>query len=118
MVRRVSDAVRVRRSTPLAPSTLAVLHERIAACERCPRLREYCKGIGERKRRAYIDQTYWARPVPGFGDPNARVLASAQSLYKCVFDSPIDQAPDERVDIIDYLDMVRIYILTILRICA
>jgi uracil-DNA glycosylase len=51
-----------------------VLHERIAGCERCPRLREYCKGIGERKRRAYIDQTYWARPVPGFGDPNARVL--------------------------------------------
>jgi uracil-DNA glycosylase len=51
-----------------------VLHERIATCERCPRLREYCKGIGERKRRAYIDQTYWARPVPGFGDPKARVL--------------------------------------------
>ena len=51
-----------------------MLHERIATCERCPRLREYCKGIGERKRRAYIDQTYWARPVPGFGDPKARVL--------------------------------------------
>ena len=55
-------------------TTLTALHERIATCERCPRLREYCKGIGERKRRAYIDQTYWARPVPGFGDPKARVL--------------------------------------------
>src|SRR6185369_5745645 len=33
-----------------------------------------CKGIGETKRRAYRDQTYWARPVPGFGDPRARVL--------------------------------------------
>ena len=54
--------------------TLTELHERIAACERCSRLREYCIGIGERKRRAYIDQTYWARPVPGFGDPRARVL--------------------------------------------
>jgi uracil-DNA glycosylase family 4 len=46
----------------------------IATCELCPRLREYCQGIGERKRRAYMDQVYWARPVPGFGDPRARVL--------------------------------------------
>ncbi len=38
------------------------------------RLRVYCKGIGETKRKAYRDQTYWARPVPGFGDPRARVL--------------------------------------------
>jgi uracil-DNA glycosylase family 4 len=74
LLRRVSDAVRVPKSTPPAPSTLTLLHEQIAGCERCPRLREYCIGIGERKRRAYIDQTYWARPVPGFGDPKARVL--------------------------------------------
>ena len=74
MVRRESDAVRVGKSTPSASDTLTALHERIATCERCPRLREYCKGIGERKRRAYIDQIYWARPVPGFGDPRARVL--------------------------------------------
>jgi uracil-DNA glycosylase family 4 len=46
----------------------------IVACERCPRLRLYCQGIGETRRRAYIDQTYWSRPVPGFGDPKARVL--------------------------------------------
>lgn len=74
MVRRESDAVRVRSAAPATLTTLTVLHERIAACERCSRLRAYCKGIGERKRRAYIDQTYWARPVPGFGDPRARVL--------------------------------------------
>lgn len=74
MVRRVSDTVRVLKSTSAAPLTLTALHERIATCERCPRLREYCIGIGERKRRAYIDQTYWARPVPGFGDSKARVL--------------------------------------------
>lgn len=43
-------------------------------CEQCQRLRDYCKGIGEKKRRAYSDQMYWARPVPGFGDPQARVL--------------------------------------------
>jgi uracil-DNA glycosylase family 4 len=46
----------------------------IVGCERCPRLREYCTKIGEVKRRAYMDQVYWARPVPGFGDPGARVL--------------------------------------------
>lgn len=46
----------------------------IVHCERCPRLRDYCKGIGEVRRRAYQDHIYWARPVPGFGDPKARIL--------------------------------------------
>ena len=41
---------------------------------RCPRLREYCRRIGREKRRAFRDETYWARPVPGFGDPQARLL--------------------------------------------
>ncbi len=50
------------------------IHHSIITCERCPRLRNYCRGIGETRRRAYQDQTYWARPVPGFGDPRARVL--------------------------------------------
>jgi uracil-DNA glycosylase family 4 len=46
----------------------------IIACELCPRLRDYCTRIGEIRRRAYQDHEYWARPVPGFGDPRARVL--------------------------------------------
>jgi uracil-DNA glycosylase len=46
----------------------------IVACERCPRLREYCTRIGVTRRRAFQDHAYWARPVPGFGDPRARVL--------------------------------------------
>jgi uracil-DNA glycosylase family 4 len=46
----------------------------IITCERCPRLRDYCRNIGEVRRRAYQDQVYWARPVPGFGDPRARIL--------------------------------------------
>ena len=50
------------------------VRERIVTCERCPRLRAYCKAIGEARRRAYHDQIYWAKPVPGFGDPKARVL--------------------------------------------
>jgi len=51
------------------------IRQSIIACERCPRLRDYCRGIGETKRRAYQDQTYWARPVPGFGAPRARILS-------------------------------------------
>jgi uracil-DNA glycosylase len=53
---------------------LQQINESIITCDRCPRLRQYCRGIGETKRRAYQDQTYWARPVPGFGDPRARIL--------------------------------------------
>jgi len=58
----------------LLPPLLQQIGESIVNCERCPRLRDYCRGIGETRRRAYQDQTYWARPVPGFGDPRARVL--------------------------------------------
>ncbi len=57
-----------------AEHPLQVLHERIAGCEQCERLRSYCRNIGEVKRKAYRDQEYWAKPVPGFGDPNARIL--------------------------------------------
>ncbi|HEY4357069.1 MAG TPA: uracil-DNA glycosylase [Acidobacteriaceae bacterium] len=56
------------------PATLQILHETIASCTACPRLREYGEDIGRIKRRAYMDQEYWARPVPGFGDPRARIL--------------------------------------------
>lgn len=50
------------------------IHDTIASCERCTRLRDYCRGIGETRRRAYRDQVYWSKPVPGFGDPRARLL--------------------------------------------
>ncbi|HET7089397.1 MAG TPA: uracil-DNA glycosylase [Anaerolineae bacterium] len=50
------------------------LNTAIMACEKCPRLRAYCANIAQEKRRAFRDQTYWGRPVPGWGDPNARIL--------------------------------------------
>ncbi len=53
---------------------LIAVHQAIITCERCVRLRSYCRQIGVEKRRAYRDDTYWAKPVPGFGDPKARVL--------------------------------------------
>ena len=53
--------------------TLSALHSRVIACNRCPRLRAYCTAIGREKRRAFADWTYWTRPVPGFGDAQARL---------------------------------------------
>ena len=53
---------------------LASLEKAIARCKLCPRLRAHCLAVAAMKRRAYRDQTYWGRPVPGFGDPSARLL--------------------------------------------
>jgi uracil-DNA glycosylase family 4 len=44
------------------------------SCDDCARLRTYCAAIGRTKKKAHRDDVYWARPVPGFGDPNARTL--------------------------------------------
>jgi uracil-DNA glycosylase family 4 len=45
----------------------------VTACGRCPRLRTYCEAVAREKRRAYADWDYWGKPVPGFGDPRARL---------------------------------------------
>jgi uracil-DNA glycosylase family 4 len=58
----------------VSADSLAALNSRIVDCERCQRLRVYCAEIARVKRRAYADQEYWGRPVPSFGDPQARVL--------------------------------------------
>jgi uracil-DNA glycosylase len=55
--------------------TLASLNARIMECELCPRLRAHCADVAQKKRRAYADWEYWGRPVPSFGDEEARVLA-------------------------------------------
>jgi uracil-DNA glycosylase family 4 len=59
---------------PKNSELLAELEERIAACRRCPRLVAWRERVGREKRRAFRSEAYWARPVPGFGDPQARVL--------------------------------------------
>jgi len=63
-------------STDLLPrhDRLATVRESIVQCAQCPRLRTYCRQVATEKRRAYRDETYWGRPVPGFGDPSARLL--------------------------------------------
>jgi uracil-DNA glycosylase family 4 len=55
-------------------SDLSSVRRAIITCARCPRLRRYCERIAREKRAAYRDETYWAKPVPGFGDPNARIV--------------------------------------------
>jgi len=53
---------------------LTALNREVIACTRCPRLVAYRELIAREKRRAYRDCEYWGKPVPGFGDPAARVL--------------------------------------------
>jgi uracil-DNA glycosylase family 4 len=54
--------------------TLAALNARIVACNRCQRLRPYCAEVARVRRRKYAEFEYWGRPVPSFGDADARVL--------------------------------------------
>lgn len=56
------------------PSSLSAVRTAIISCDRCSRLRAYCQEIGRVKKAAFRHDVYWARPVPGFGDPNARLL--------------------------------------------
>src|SRR5262245_33778700 len=50
------------------------LNRRIVACERCPRLRDYCRQVAADKRRAFAQWDYWGRPVPNFGSAKAGLL--------------------------------------------
>ncbi|MGH9209279.1 MAG: uracil-DNA glycosylase [Acidimicrobiales bacterium] len=52
---------------------LCELEAEVVACRACPRLVEWRERVGREKRAAFRDQEYWARPLPGFGDPEARV---------------------------------------------
>ena len=55
-------------------SWLTILNKEVVACTRCPRLVAYREEVARVKRRAYLGWEYWGKPVPGFGDPHARVL--------------------------------------------
>ena len=55
-------------------SELEKLNAEIIQCRKCARLVAWREEVARVKRRAYIDQEYWGKPVPGFGDPNARVV--------------------------------------------
>ncbi|WP_034620823.1 uracil-DNA glycosylase [Cellulomonas sp. URHE0023] len=57
-----------------AADSLQALDTIVPTCRACPRLVEWRELVGAEKRAAFRDETYWARPVPGFGDPQARIL--------------------------------------------
>lgn len=119
------------------PSLLQVLNQEVIACRRCVRLTQYREMIGREKRRAYMDWEYWAKPVPGFGDPNARVLllglapgahgsnrtgrpftgdASGKFMYPILYKTGFASQPTaERLD--DGLKLVDCYITAAVR-CA
>ncbi|MGD0422183.1 MAG: uracil-DNA glycosylase [Candidatus Bathyarchaeia archaeon] len=54
--------------------SLSELNSQAITCQLCPRLRTYCSRIARTKRRQFRDWEYWGRPLPGFGDPEARLL--------------------------------------------
>jgi uracil-DNA glycosylase len=55
-------------------ASLFTVRKDIISCTRCARLRTYCAQVAREKRAAFRTETYWGKPVPGFGDPAARVL--------------------------------------------
>ncbi len=62
-------------STPMPVlSPWNALQQDIVDCERCPRLRTYCRQVAITRRAAFRDQVYWGRPVPNLGSPSARLL--------------------------------------------
>ncbi len=54
--------------------SFAKLRSDISSCEKCPRLVNWCREVAAVKRAAYVGDSYWGRPVPGFGDPKASML--------------------------------------------
>jgi len=56
------------------PDTLARVSREVVRCERCPRLRRWCLEVAQTKVKRFREEQYWGRPVPGFGDPAARLL--------------------------------------------
>lgn len=65
------ETIRTKKS---GGESLSVLNGDIVRCRKCPRLVVYREAVAKEKRRAFLDWEYWGKPVPGFGDPKARLL--------------------------------------------
>jgi uracil-DNA glycosylase family 4 len=55
-------------------NSFEILNSELIKCKKCPRLVAWREEVAQSKRKAYQDQTYWGKPVPGFGDPDARIM--------------------------------------------
>ncbi|MCS6953531.1 MAG: uracil-DNA glycosylase [Bryobacterales bacterium] len=119
------------------PDLLEGLQHDVVACRKCPRLIEHCRRMAVEKRRAYRDWDYWGKPVPSFGDPQARVLViglapaahganrtgrmftgdrSGDLLYQVLYDAGFASQPTSRSRD-DGLELRDLYITAALR-CA
>lgn len=58
----------------VVPDSLEAIHREVVACVRCPRLVRYRERVAREKKREFRNDEYWGRPVPGFGDPRARLV--------------------------------------------
>jgi len=63
-----------RARTSRAARAAAALAAEVVGCERCPRLRAWCREVADKKVRRFANDDYWGRPVPAFGDPRATLL--------------------------------------------
>jgi len=116
---------------------LTILNREVIICTRCPRLVEYRERIAREKRHAYLEWEYWGKPVPGFGDPNPRVLvlglapgahgsnrtgrpftgdASGKFMYPILYEAGFANQP-QATDREDGLELKRLYITAAVR-CA
>jgi len=74
MARGMAGALRRRRGPPREGVALRVLHDEITECRRCPRLVAWRERVARVKVRRFLQEDYWGRPVPGFGDPRAAIV--------------------------------------------
>jgi len=119
------------------PAWLRQLNSEVVTCTLCPRLVEYRQRVAAEKRRAYREWDYWGKPVPGFGDPNARVLvlglapgahgsnrtgrpftgdASGKFMYPVLYETGFASQPNA-TDRNDGLKLIHLYITAAVR-CA
>ena len=114
---------------------LSELNSSIINCKKCPRLVKFRKKISQNKRKQYINENYWAKPITGFGDKNGKILLvglapaahggtrtgrvftgdkSSNFLYKCLYRANISNQPTS-THIGDGLRLKNAYITTALK---
>jgi uracil-DNA glycosylase family 4 len=116
-------------------TNLESLNKKIIACKKCPRLVAFKKKISTEKRRQYINETYWGKPITGHGDVNAKILivglapaahggtrtgrvftgdASSTFLFQCLYKAKLCNQPTS-VNKQDGLQLYHSYITTVLK---